>query len=322
MRALTHYLALVSESEQVQPRELMLVAGALQKQAIRDFASVWDVSAAVSAFATLEDVPPGYWPMIVMDDIGFQGAAGIHLDKDNQPFALITASSTIDDWSLTASHEMCEMLADPFGNRLTAGDSPKPDQGRVEFLVEVCDPSESRMYAYSVNGVVVSDFYTPHFFDPIGATAVRYSFSGALKGPRQILPGGYLSWHDLQSDDWWQARWFNTAAPVFVNLGRISTEGQSLRATIDKITGTHQAIANAAAREAPGAIGLSLSRVRESSESKAANWRLQVAQLVESDGGRSLNQSRPRSGRAGAATARVGRTKEASTEMRKAPRFD
>ena len=39
-----------------------------------------------------------------------------------------------DVWSLTASHECLEMLADPFGNRLIAGDSPKPDQGRVQIL--------------------------------------------------------------------------------------------------------------------------------------------------------------------------------------------
>src|SRR5918911_1737379 len=88
--------------------------------------------ATVAAFPTLEDVPVGYWPMIVRDDIGQPGAAGIHLDKDGQPFALITMS---DSWSLTASHEMLEMLADPFGNRVIPGRSPRRGQGRVEFLV-------------------------------------------------------------------------------------------------------------------------------------------------------------------------------------------
>jgi hypothetical protein len=45
------------------------------------------------------------------------------------------------------------MLVDPSGNRLVAGDSPKTDQGRVSFLVEVCDPSEAADFAYSANGV-------------------------------------------------------------------------------------------------------------------------------------------------------------------------
>src|ERR687884_701994 len=71
--------------------------------------------ATVAAFPTLEDVPVGYWPMIVRDDIGQPGAAGIHLDKDGQPFALITMS---DSWSLTASHEMLEMRSEEHTSEL------------------------------------------------------------------------------------------------------------------------------------------------------------------------------------------------------------
>jgi hypothetical protein len=64
-------------------------------------------------------------------------------------------------WSVTASHECQEMLADPFGNRLVSGPSLAPDQGNVEYLVEVCDPVEDLGFAYLINGVLVSDFYTP-----------------------------------------------------------------------------------------------------------------------------------------------------------------
>jgi len=107
---------------------------------------------------------------------------------------------------------------DPFGDRLVAGTSPKPRQGRVEFLVEVCDPSEDPAYSYTVNGIVVSDFYTPAFFDPLGAAGARYSFAGHITGPRRILEGGYLSWHDPVSDHWWQQIWFGpwwrTGAPA------------------------------------------------------------------------------------------------------------
>ena len=48
---------------------------------------------------------------------------------------------------------------------------------------------------YTVN-VPVSDFYTPRYFDPVGIESVRYSFTGAIGEPLQILPGGYLSWID------------------------------------------------------------------------------------------------------------------------------
>src|SRR5713101_2197544 len=197
---LVRHVAVVSEVANTSFSELAKVAAAVQKQVIRDFAPLWEIQATVDAFAKLEDVPIGYWPVIVQADIGYN-AAGIHLDNDGQPFSLVQYSS---GWSLTVSHEVLEMLADPFGDRLVAGSSIKPKQGRVEYLVEVCDPSEDRAFAYSVNGITVSDFYTPRFFDPVTTSGVRYGFGNGIKGPRQVLKGGYLSWHDPMTDHWWQ----------------------------------------------------------------------------------------------------------------------
>ncbi len=227
---LTMNLALVSEAKRHDPSDLARVAAALQKQATRDFGPLWQVAPTVDAFPRLEDVPVGYWPMIIKDDIGQPGAAGVHLDKNGQPFALITMS---DSWSLTASHEMLEMLADPFGNRTIAGPSPKAGQGRVAFLVEVCDPAEAAEFGYTSNSILVSDFYTPNFFDPVVSAATRYSFTGAIKQPRTILRGGYISWHDPPSDHWWQQSWFGERKQ-YRDLGVFAAEkGTSLRAWID-----------------------------------------------------------------------------------------
>src|SRR5260370_37443763 len=137
--AFVRRVASVSESNNAQMSDLLRVSAALQKQASRDLAPIWEISATVDAFAKLEDVPAGYWPMIIKDNIGYN-AAGIHMDKDGQPFALISAADSVDEWSLTASHEMCEMLVDPSGDRQMTRDSPKSAQGRVNFLVEVCEP--------------------------------------------------------------------------------------------------------------------------------------------------------------------------------------
>ena len=216
----TRQVALLSESQRVTFGEVAVVSSALQKQVARDMELIWDLRATVDAFEHLEDVPLGYWPIIVKDNIGFN-AAGIHLDNEGQPFALVTSSDDNDVWSLTASHECLEMLVDPFGDRLVAGDSPKPDQGRVLFLVEVCDPSEASEFAYSVNGVLVSDFYTPRYFDPVVASGVRYSFTDALREPREVLRGGYLSWVDPVTNSWWQETWFSGAQSVFRELGPV-----------------------------------------------------------------------------------------------------
>jgi hypothetical protein len=216
---LIRQLGLISESQTIPFSELGPVSAALQKQTLKDLAPIWEIQATVDAFASLEDVPPGYWPIIVKDDINVN-AAGIHEDDTGQPFALVQAS---DSWSLTASHEALEMLVDPFGKRLVAGQSPIEDQDRVEFLVEVCDPSEAVSFGYTVNGVSVSDFYTPNYFDPVTNSSVRYSFTGAIKEPRQVLAGGYLSWHDPVSDHWFQETYFG-AEPEFRDLGILSAK--------------------------------------------------------------------------------------------------
>ena len=269
-------LALVSEVAGHDQSDVARVAAALQRQATRDFGPLWEVSATLDAFPRLEDVPVGYWPIIVETDINTPGAAGVHEDKNGQPFALVSMS---DSWSLTASHEMLEMLADPFGKRVIPGKSPKEDQGRVEFLVEVCDPCEADQFAYTVNDILVSDFITPHFYDPKQDESVRYSFTGAVKGPREILPDGYISWHDPVSDHWWQQTWFDNSKQ-FKDLGIFDAAAGSLRAWIDAQT-QHPGIDYGLEKanptlEAAVAVG---QETGESSSARAQTWREQIAEL-------------------------------------------
>jgi hypothetical protein len=197
----TDHIALVSETAQVSLDELTQVAAAVQKQVTRDASPIWNLSATVDAFGTLDDIPPGYWHVLIRDDVPGD-EAGIHqLDGTKQPYALVQFGT---QWSLTTSHEVLEMLVDPFGSRLSAGDSPKPDQGRVLFLVEICDPCQSATVAYTVNGVLVSDFCTPEYFAPTGTSGAQYSFTGAVIEPRQVLADGYLTWVYPPTGHLWQ----------------------------------------------------------------------------------------------------------------------
>jgi hypothetical protein len=236
MPNLLRQVALVPDeniSGQLSLSLLSRVAAALQKQATRDFANIWDITATVDAFASLDDVPLGYWPILVGDE--GQGGGGVHLDQDNQPFALVDFTP---DWTVTASHECLEMLADPFGNRLVAGDSPDPARpGRVEFLVEVCDPCEVPSLGYTANGIRVSDFYTPRFFEPpqeARASAGVYDFMGHIQKPREVLQGGYLSWRE--ADGTWFQELFFGPQPEFRSLGKFDKSFGSLRAWIDSTT--------------------------------------------------------------------------------------
>src|SRR5262249_655152 len=156
----------------------------------------WQITGTVDAFETLEAVPVDYWPVVIRDNINEPGAAGFHQDDQGRPFALVQADS---DWSLTASHETLEMLAHPTAMTTIArapppqAEKPLSEFERVLYLEEVCDPCESDDCAYLVNGVKVSDFITPHYYDPQGTTGARYSFTGKIQAPHTVLEGGYVS---------------------------------------------------------------------------------------------------------------------------------
>jgi len=277
--ALIQHVALVSESNLCKMDDLLRVSAALQKQASRDLAPIWEVSATVDAFAKLEDVPDGYWPMIIRDDIG-ESAAGVHKDKDGQPFALISSADSVDMWSLTASHEMCEMVVDPSGDRQITSDSPIDGQGRVSFLVEVCDPIEAATCAYSVNSVLVSDFFTPNYFDPVPASSVRYSYSGKITAPRQVLRGGYLSWKNAVDGHWWQQIWFDGDKPTFRDIGvRDSTSG-SVRAFIDRLTAADTAQAINRGRGKARSAGITNAEAQPSLTGNATMWRHQIGEIL------------------------------------------
>ena len=63
---LVTHIALVPDSpDAVDSNELARVSAAIQRQVMRDFGPRWNVTATVDAFPRLEEVPLGYWPVIL-----------------------------------------------------------------------------------------------------------------------------------------------------------------------------------------------------------------------------------------------------------------
>jgi hypothetical protein len=271
------HVALVSQTNRVNFNQLAIASAAIQKQVTRDFGPIWGIEADVAPFAALADAPLGYWKIIIRDDIPFD-AQGIHLNTANgQPYALVQFSN---NWALTTSHECLEMLADPSGNRTQAGNSVKPGQGRVEYLVEVCDPSEAAPFGYSINGVLLSDFYTPNFFDPLPAPGVRYSFTGAIERPRQVLNGGYLSWFDPTSGHVFQL-FVSQGGEDFVDRGPLPGGFGSLRAFADRYSTEHRMMAMMAS--GPEGLMLTAALGAGGGTSSAAEVGVDEAQSAEAD---------------------------------------
>jgi hypothetical protein len=277
MATLKH-IAIVSETPEVSFSDLSVTSAAIQKQVLKDFVPIWGESATVDSFASLEDVPFGSWTVMIRDDIDRPGLAGIHLDDEGQPYALVQYSNT---WPLTASHEVLEMLVNPYGNQLKSGNSIKPDQGKVQYLVEVCDPSESFEFGYRVNGIQLSDFYTPNYFDPVANSTIRYSFTGAITEPRQVLKNGYLSWHDPVSNHWWQARFFGSKL-IFLDLRARPAANGDFRSAIELETFVEEKVRGLASDDSRFDIApIPLKAVLTASISKADKLRSHIHSLMD-----------------------------------------
>jgi hypothetical protein len=191
----THTVSLVDESSQGVPaRKLHDVAQALQTQVTQHLSPAWKVHARVKAGAVA-----GAWPIRIVDDLGDPRVGGVHLDDHGRPYALVRAGA---GWSITASHELLELLVDPFGRKFVhaADIAPGSDGHTVAYLVEVADPCE--VFSYRVDGVAVSDFVMPAYYDP--AARGQVDFLGRLARPFDVPRGCYLSWLDPEDGHWHQ----------------------------------------------------------------------------------------------------------------------
>jgi len=240
-------VALVPRGVTVDPAEVANVAAALSIQIARDFTPIWGINATVSAFTTPSKVPVGYWPIYIEDPSKMPpGAGGVHMDRHKQPYALI---ETGDQWSLDASHECLEMLVDPYGNKMQANpllqqaiDLGQPAQ-QVRYIVEVCDPIEDAQYGYQINGVLVSDFLTPHYYDPVAGPGVQYDFMRAITAPRQVLTNGYISWINQDGNAWQLMNFLGqdgTLRPILRDLSQNALfhrvlQAEALRPAVDRV---------------------------------------------------------------------------------------
>jgi len=234
---------LVDHTHSIDPTLLQNVAVALNTQVTQHLTKYWSgINANVSYAPEVSALPITAWPVALVAKLP-PGEGGYHLDKKNQPFARVIATPEDDSWTIDASHEIIEMLVDPYGNRLQSsqaiaiqGKDVVDAPGQFSYLVEACDPCEANGYAYEINGIAVSDFITPNFYDAAIRPATVYSYMGNVTHPRQLLPGGYIS-YVKEDGSWEQILWVDPAqAPTYNELG-VGDAVRSLRESVHMAMG-------------------------------------------------------------------------------------
>jgi hypothetical protein len=208
------------------PMDLLTnVAGVLNTQVQRDFGPIWNINAEVKAFDTrTEQIPATAW----------QYEVAYPYDEDKHPLGVTVAghdftpdptSTTTglpyawggyieggDGWIHTASHEILEMLANPFFTQFHQSTGPVLLPATGNYLQEICDPCEKANPADTIDGMVVSDFVLPSYYDVQNDTGSDGSFSFFKHVTRPLTPliDGYQE-YQTASNQWRVIQWDNNA---------------------------------------------------------------------------------------------------------------
>jgi hypothetical protein len=193
-------IAILNQSTLITNDQVAEMTGAIAHQIELDAAPLWDRSpAAVIFYSAASDIPNNAHVITVVDTIENepQGVLGFHTeDKGGRLWGVVAAKPELDakaqittgDWSVSSvlSHEVLEMFIDPNCNLWATN-----NKGKV-YSFEVCDPVEAPTYV--VDGVSVSNFVTPAWFDPLSVQkkATRFDKLGLLTKSFSILKGGYV----------------------------------------------------------------------------------------------------------------------------------
>jgi hypothetical protein len=199
-------VAVLNASAELTDEEVRSAVAAVQVQVQRDFAPVWRVDAQLTFVGHGQTPSPGSCWMVILDNSDFGGALGYHdLTPEGLPLGKVfAATDKLNDvpWTATLSHEVLELLVDPYMSYVAAAAN---GSGYVLYPYEICDACQSRAFGYTINEQRVSDFLYPAWFGstPNAGVPLRYDHVDCIRRPFGLLPGGYTMVFDVSFGTGW-----------------------------------------------------------------------------------------------------------------------
>jgi hypothetical protein len=182
---------------------------ALQIQVNRDFAPLWGTHVRLTTAKDPASVPTGSWYLLITDNPDQAGALGWHDQTGGRPYGevfVLPAQQGNVALSTVLSHELLEMLADPWVNSVVQYRDAQGGQNLAPL--EVCDPVENDQYdIVTTDGarVAVSNFVAPGYFDQTTKAPAQWDFMKKLAGPIPAMTaGGYISYLPITTGGTWQ----------------------------------------------------------------------------------------------------------------------
>jgi Domain of unknown function (DUF4062) len=207
IHSLSYRVAVMNQSAMVSDEEVTRAIAALQIQIRRDFATVWGIDAELTFIAKDAEATPGSWRLVVEDDSRFAGAVCYHtLTEEGLPEVRVAVREAMRyqwEWTMAASHDLLEMLANPRLN-LTVFDSTDGQRGKL-YVREICDPVASARLAYNINGTVVSNFVYPAWFESLRKPgSAQFDHRRHLNAPFEVAPGSSVRFREVMESSGWR----------------------------------------------------------------------------------------------------------------------
>ncbi len=207
-------VAVINESKSVSDKDVRAVVKALQVQVSKHFAPVWGIDAKLTFVPKGQKPASGSWWLVYFDDSDVAGALGYHdVTSEGLPLGKVFAG-TVKKYggshSVTASHELLEMLGDPDIN-LTVFVESESTAG-VLYAYEVADACEADQFGYKIGDILVSDFVYPSWFQSFWQSQqTQFDYMKKITKPFQLLSGGYIGVYDIGSGGGWTQKTYDTA---------------------------------------------------------------------------------------------------------------
>ncbi|HEY2389621.1 MAG TPA: hypothetical protein VGK22_00485 [Candidatus Angelobacter sp.] len=179
-------IACFNKAETALGVDLDKLIAAMQAYVDNFVAPIWGTPASlVRSEGFIKDA----WAIVFLDNADQPDALAYHdLTPDGLPQSKVFVKTTLangDLVSVSASHELVEMLVDPAINLMTTG-----PEGKLVYAYESADPVEEM--SFPVNGIPMSNFVYPSYFETFHKpNSVRFDEMGSVTKPFQILKGGY-----------------------------------------------------------------------------------------------------------------------------------
>jgi hypothetical protein len=189
-------IAVINESTVIGDGDVQAMLPAFDKQWNGDLAPIWGLETATFTFVPKDATPDaGTWWVVFLDDSDQANALAYHdLTNVGLPISKVFVKTIQADnasVSVGATHEICEMAVDPWLN------GAYQDPQGVFWAAEICDPVEDDQYAYSIDGILMTDFVTPVWFAHLNAQG-NIDFKSNSHFPFEVLSGGYAQKFDPQ----------------------------------------------------------------------------------------------------------------------------